>query len=171
VEQVAQRSCGCPLVLGLARTGLIFTRSREGTQPGRLTQPGQTEQGVRHHVPLCWVPGWGGGAGRGEGSRGSGAGGALGGERGSVHFAVCFVYSPYQYCCCYCSLHLLFLLNCPYPDPQVFCLFLSILLATLMEEEAIERPRGLLLLATVKLQHSFLEVFKSRLDGALRNLV
>jgi len=54
-------------VLGSARTGLVFTRSQEGTQPGGLTQPGQTEQGIRYHVPSCWVPvGWG--AGWGEGS-------------------------------------------------------------------------------------------------------
>ena len=39
----------------MARTGLIFTRSQEGTQPGRLTQPGQTEQGIPHHVPSRWV--------------------------------------------------------------------------------------------------------------------
>jgi len=30
-------------VLGSARTGLIFTRSREGSQPGGLTQTGQTD--------------------------------------------------------------------------------------------------------------------------------
>jgi len=33
---------------------------------------------------------------------------AAGGESHSVHSAICFVYSPYQYCCCYCSLCLLF---------------------------------------------------------------
>jgi len=45
-------------VPGLARTGLIFTRIQEGTQPGRLTQPqpGQTEQGIPYHVPSYWVP-------------------------------------------------------------------------------------------------------------------
>jgi len=31
-----------------------------------------------------------------------------GGESCSVHFTVCLVYFPYMYCCCYCSLHLLF---------------------------------------------------------------
>jgi len=35
----------------LARRGLIFTRSYEGTQPG------QTEHGIRYHVPPCWVLG------------------------------------------------------------------------------------------------------------------
>jgi len=42
-------------VLGLARTGLIFTGIQEGAQPGRLTQTGQTEPGIPHHVPSCWV--------------------------------------------------------------------------------------------------------------------
>jgi len=36
-------------VLGFARTGLIFTRIQEGTQPG------QTEQGIPYHVPSCRV--------------------------------------------------------------------------------------------------------------------
>ena len=61
-----------PTVLGLARTGLIFTRNQEGTQPGGLTHPGQTEQGTRHRLPPCWVRG----AGRGESSPGSGTRGA-----------------------------------------------------------------------------------------------
>jgi len=49
-----------------ARTGLIFTRSQEGTQAGGLTQPGQTEQGIPYHVRSCWVPG-GGELARGKG--------------------------------------------------------------------------------------------------------
>jgi len=36
-----------PVVLGSARTGFIFTRSREETQPGGLTQTGQTKQGIQ----------------------------------------------------------------------------------------------------------------------------
>jgi len=56
-------------VLGLARTGLIFTGIQEGPQlggvgGGGLTPPGQTEQGIPYHVPLCWVPvggSWGAG--------------------------------------------------------------------------------------------------------------
>jgi len=93
-------------VLGLARTGLIFTRSQEGTQPDGLTPPGQTEPGIPYHVPPCWV--LGGGAGRRELSRGSGglSGGAVR-ESGSV-LRVCFVFSPYLYRCCSCSLCLLF---------------------------------------------------------------
>jgi len=43
-------------VLGSARTGLIFTRIQEGAQPGGLTPPGQTEQGIPYHVRSCWVP-------------------------------------------------------------------------------------------------------------------
>jgi len=43
------------VVLGLARTGLIFTRIQEGAQLGGLTPPGQTEQGIPYHVPSCWV--------------------------------------------------------------------------------------------------------------------
>jgi len=39
-------------VLGLARTGLIFTRLQEGVQPGGLTQPGQKEQGIPCAVML-----------------------------------------------------------------------------------------------------------------------
>jgi len=37
-------------ILGLARTRLIFTRIQEGAQPGGLTPPGQTEQGIPYHV-------------------------------------------------------------------------------------------------------------------------
>jgi len=44
-----------PCVLDLARRGLIFTTIQEGTQPGGLTQPDHTEQGIPYHVPSCWV--------------------------------------------------------------------------------------------------------------------
>jgi len=47
---------GVDNVLGLARTGLIFTGIQEGTQPGGLTPPGQPDQGIPYHVPSCWVP-------------------------------------------------------------------------------------------------------------------
>jgi len=66
-DQVAQSTIQPSLehcVLGLARTGLIFTRIQEGTQPGGLTPPGQTEQGIPYHVPSCGVPvggNWGAG--------------------------------------------------------------------------------------------------------------
>ena len=85
-------------VLGLARTGLIFTGLQEGAQPGGLTPPGQAEPGIPYHVPSCWVP--------------------VGGSRAGTHSqlrsvqrwqsvraalsvpAVCVVFSPYLYCCC-----------------------------------------------------------------------
>jgi len=63
-------------------------------------------------------------------SRSSGADGVWGGESCSVHFAVLF---------CIFSLSVLLLLlfplfavllNCLYPDPRVFCLFLSVLFRT-----------------------------------------
>jgi len=96
-------------VLGLARTGLIFTGLQEGAQLGGLTQPqpGQTEPGIPYHVPSCWVPV--GGAGRQELTCGLGASGA--GpvrENGSVGHVVRVVFSPYLYRCCSCSLCLLF---------------------------------------------------------------
>jgi len=111
-------------VLGLARTEFIFTRIQEGTQTGGLTQPGQTEQDIPYHVLSCWVR-WGGPGGRELscvlGGRGTGPGERLSGSCG-----LCCVFSLSV------SLLLLFplfavLLNCPYPDPPVFCLFLPIL--------------------------------------------
>jgi len=105
-------------VLGLARTGSIFTRIQEGTQPGWLTPPGQTEQGIPYHVPSCWVLAVGG-AGQQELTRGSGARGGS----GSLYSAgLCCVFSLSV------SLSLLFhlfavLLKCPYPDPPVSASF------------------------------------------------
>ena len=75
--------------------------------------------------------GWGGGAGQREISRCSGAHGSCGGrwERFSVFCCLCCVFSL--------SVSLLFLFplfavlwNCFYPDPRIFCLFLSIPLHT-----------------------------------------
>ena len=138
-------------VLGLARTGLIFIKSQEGTQRGGLTQPGQTEQGIRYHGLSCWVPMWGSWAGGSE-SR-------LGRTWGTRQWELLCAF-----CCLFCifSLTVLLLLlfasfaipsNCPYPDPQVFCLFLSILHPTPVGRGAIERPHGALLPAMAKLQH------------------
>jgi len=93
-------------VLGSARTGLIFTRIQEGTEPGGLTPPGQTEQGIPYHVPSCWVP-MGGSWAMGTHSGGSGARAAIR-ESSSLGRVVCVVFSPYLYRCCYCSLCLLF---------------------------------------------------------------
>jgi len=92
--------------LGSARKGLIFIRSQKGTQPGWLTQTGQTQQGIRYHVPSCLVP-----VGELAGGKWVAAPevcGALGNKSYSVHFAAFFVSSAYQYYCCYCLLHLLF---------------------------------------------------------------
>jgi len=94
-------------ILGLARTGLIFTAIQEGTQPGRLTPPGQTEQGIPYHVPSCWVP-VGGSWGAGTPSRLGSAGAGPVRENGSLGHMVCVVFSPYLYRCYYCSLSLLF---------------------------------------------------------------
>jgi len=58
-------------VLGSARTGLVFIGLQEETEPGGLTQPGQTDQGIPYHVASCWVPVRG--SGTGELTRGSGA--------------------------------------------------------------------------------------------------
>jgi len=93
-------------VLGSARTGLIFTGIQEGAQPGGLTPPDQTEPGIPYHVPSCWVP-VGGGLGGGNGLAAQERA-ALVQESGSVGCAVCVVFSPYLYRCCYCSLCLLF---------------------------------------------------------------
>ena len=78
----------CPLVtvLGSARTGLIFTRSQEGTQPGGLTQPGQTEQGIPYHVPSCWVRV--GEFGRREGVAARECAAAAGSKSCSLHSAI-----------------------------------------------------------------------------------
>jgi len=140
------------LVLGSARTGLIFTRSQEGTKPCGLTQTGQTKQGIRYHVLSYWI--LGGVTGWGEVNSGLGACKSSGGESCSVHFAVCFVNSSYQYYCCYCSLCIAVLLKCPYPDPAVFCLFLSILLPIPMRGGVIDRPRAPLLPATGQNQNN-----------------
>jgi len=78
------------------------------------------------HAGFRWG-GWCGGNSRGSGAHGTGPVR----ESGSVGRAVCVVFSPYLYHYCSCSLLFAVLLNCPYPDPPVFCLFLSILLRTL----------------------------------------
>jgi len=113
-------------ILGLARTGLIFTGIQEGAQPGELTPPGQTEQGIPYHVPSCWVP-VGGSWVTGTHS------GAWGGGRSGraalwvVRFVLCFpfIYTlviAVPFVCCSVKL--------PLSRPTSFCLFLSILLCT-----------------------------------------
>jgi len=136
-------------VLVLAMTGLIFTRSQEGTQLDRLTQPGQTEQGIRYRVPSCWV--LVGAAGRAVRQSRSGAHRAPGSESCSVRVTIYSVYSPYWYCSftvCFicCSVQL------PLSRSRSFCLFLSPLLPTPVWGEVVERPRGPLLPASANLQ-------------------
>jgi len=108
-------------VLGLARTGLIFTKSQEGSQPCRLTPPGQTELGIPYHVPSCWF------SVRGE--LGSGKAVAAREHTAAVgeSSSLC---STLLFCVVSLSVSLLFLfplfavlLNCPYPNPPFFCLF------------------------------------------------
>jgi len=114
-------------VLGLARTGLIFTRIQEGAQLGGLTQSqnGQREPGIPYHVPSCWVPV--GGAARWELTRGLGglSGGAVR-ESGSVLRALfcgfvqcnslfCIFAVPVPFVCCSVKL--------PLSRPTSFCLF------------------------------------------------
>jgi len=111
------------IVLGSARTGLIFTGIQEGTQPGELTPPDQIEPGIPYHVPSCWVP-----VGR---SGAVGTHSRLGSTRRS---------GPREWLsglcslCCVFSLSVSFLwlfplfavlLNCPYPGLSVSaCFFL-----------------------------------------------
>ena len=131
-------------VLGLARTGLIFTRSQDGTQPG------QTKQGIRYHVPSCWV--W-----RGGGQGGPTPGGRLvvaqeHMEHRAPRVALCISHFVWYIlfvsiivvtvCFICCSVKL------PLPWPTSFCLFLSILLHSPVGEGMIERPCGALSPAT-----------------------
>jgi len=118
------------IVLGSARTGLIFTRIQEGAQPGRLTQPqpGQTEPGIPYHVPSCWVPVGGRHGGNSLAAREGSA--AVRSERAVLFCGFvlcnpifCIVIVPVPFVCCS--------VNLPLSRPISFCLFLSILLHTL----------------------------------------
>jgi len=106
----------------LARPGFIFTGIQEGTQPGGLTPPGQTEQGIPYHVPSCWVPVGGSGAAGTHSRLGSAQRQSGLGERFSGLCGLCCVFSLSV------SVLLLFplfavLLNFPYPDPLVSACF------------------------------------------------
>jgi len=127
-------------VLGLARTGLIFTGLQEGAQPGGLTPPGQTEPGIPYRVPSCWVPVGGSWAAGTHLQLGSVSAGPVR-ESGPVGRAVCVVLFS-------SSVSLLFLfplfavlLNCPYPDPPVSASFFPFSSAPRRGEG---RPRGAL---------------------------
>jgi len=94
---------------------------------------------ARYSIPCDVTLGSGGGGGAAGTHRGSGARGAGAvRESGSV-VRVCVVFSPYLYHCCCCSLCLLFLLNCPYPDPPVSASFFPFSSAPRRWEG---RPRG-----------------------------
>ena len=115
-------------VLGLARTGLIFTGIQEGTQLGGLTQPGQTEQGIPYYVPSCLVPVGGSWAG-GTHSR-LGSAWQWWSVRADLRvlwfvlciLLICIVVVTVPFVCCSVKL--------PLSRPTSFCLFLSILLHT-----------------------------------------
>jgi len=106
-------------VLGLARTGLIFTRIQEGAQPGGLTQPqpGQTEPGIPYHVPSRWVPvgeSW---------AAGTHSWAPVRSARTAVwvvRFVLCFLLICIIVVPVPC---VAVLLNCPYPDPPVSACF------------------------------------------------
>jgi len=115
-------------VLGLARTGLIFTGLQKGAQPGGLTPTRPNRAG--YSIPCAVMLGSSGGScGVGTLSRLRRAQRRFG-PRERFCSAGLFCVFPFSV-----SLLLLFplfavLLNCPYPDPPVFCLFLSVLLRT-----------------------------------------
>jgi len=115
------------LVLGLTRTGLIFTGIQEGAQPGGLTPPGQTEQSIPYHVPSCWVPvggSWAAGTHSWLGSsRHRSRRAALWVVRIFLVFILfCIVVVTVPFVCCSVKL--------PISRPTNFCLFLSIPLLT-----------------------------------------
>jgi len=114
------------IVQGLARTWLIFTRIQEGAQPGGLTPRGHTEQGIPYHVPIVMRGSDGGERGGGNSLTAREHASAVV-ESGSVMRSVLFRVFPLSVSSFLFSLFAV-LLNCPYPDPPVFCLFLSILL-------------------------------------------
>jgi len=96
----------CPAALGLARTGLIFTRIQEGTQPVGLTQAGQTEQGIPYNVPSCRVAAGGERSGR-KSAAARGRVVAVVGESGSLFcwfvlcvLLICIVVVPVPFVCC-----------------------------------------------------------------------
>jgi len=127
--------------------GKFSPDSRKGAQLGRLTPPGQTEQGIPYHVPSCWIPVGGGSWARGTLSRFGRAQRWFGpGEWLSGSCGLCWVFSSSV------SLLLLFplfavLLNCPYPDPSVSTCFFPFS-STLRQGEG--RPRGAFLPAAAK---------------------
>jgi len=118
-------------VLSSDRTGLICTGILEGAQPGGLTSPGQTEQGIPYHLLSCWVlveRSWAVGTHSRLGSVWRQSGREWLCSAGSVLWFVlcvplfCIVVVPVPSVCCSVKL--------PLSRPTGFCLFLSILLRT-----------------------------------------
>ena len=115
-------------VLGLARTGLIFTGIQEGAQPGgggwpHLAKQSRVFHTMGRHAGFRWG---GSGAARtlsrlGRAQRRSGFGRAA-----VVRFVV--VFSPYLYRCCSCFPSVCCSVKLPLSRPTSFCLFLPILL-------------------------------------------
>jgi len=108
------------------RQGYFSLESRKGTQPGRLTPPGQTEPGIPYHVPPCWVP-LGGELWGGNSLTARKGAAAVRFGRAVLFCGLCSV----SFCCVFSlSVSLLFLfplfaivLNCPYPDSPVSACF------------------------------------------------
>jgi len=110
-------------VLGLARTGLIFTRIQEGTQPGGLTQTHLAKQSRVFHTMYCHAGFRCGVGAAGTHLRLGRAGAGPVWENGSLGRVV-------RFCVFSLSVSLLFLfplfvvlLNYPYPDPPVSASF------------------------------------------------
>jgi len=95
----------------LARTGLIFTGLQEGAQPGGGGWPHLAKQSPVFHT-MCRHAEfrWQGGKRRGGNLLAARQRAALvlSGRAGLWGRAVCSVYSPYLYRCCWCSLCVLF---------------------------------------------------------------
>jgi len=101
-------------------TGLIFTRSQEGTQPAGLIQTGQTEQGILYHVLSCWVLAGGSWAVGRQSGLGSARQQAVRAALCVLLFVlciplICIVVVPVPFVCCSVKL--------PLCQPTSFCLF------------------------------------------------
>ena len=118
-------------VLGLARTGLIFSGLQEGAQLGGGGWPHLAKQSPVFHT-MCPHAGfrWAGGRGGNSLAAWGDAAPVLFGRAAVwvVRFVV--VFSPYLYRCCSCFPSVCCSVKLPLSRPTSFCLFLSILLRT-----------------------------------------